>query len=99
MELAYSAIISTLVQFGIIEAENATVREKTYILMKNYVIKRREGQLCKNYKHLDAVKQGEELARYEDGEILKAPADGYILLPNLKAEIGAEWYYFGVAKL
>lgn len=99
VELAYSAIINTLAQFEMIDAHKPVVRHKTHILLKNYVVKKREGQLCKNYKHLDAVAKGEELARYDDGEVLKAPADGFILLPNLQAEIGAEWYYFGIAKL
>lgn len=99
VELAYSAIISTLSQFEMIEAGTINTSPKKHILMKNYVVKRREGQLCKNYKHLDIVSRGEEIARYDDGEVLTAPDDGYILLPNLKAEIGAEWYYFGVAKL
>ena len=52
----------------------------------------------KNYKHLDVLKKDEDIARYDDGEVLKAPDDGYILLPNLEAEIGAEWYYFGNVK-
>lgn len=99
VELAYSAIISTLSQFGMIERGEVRTTFKKHILLKNYVVKRREGQLCKNYKHLDKVSKGEAIASYEDGEVLSAPDDGYILLPNLKAEIGAEWYYFGVAKL
>lgn len=99
VDLAYSAIISTLGQFGMITVEKPIVRAKTHILMKNYVVKKRAGQLCKNYKHLDNVCKDEEVARYDDGEVLRAPADGYILLPNLKAEVGAEWYYFGIAKL
>lgn len=99
VELAYSAIISTLSQFEMIEGREVKPNAKKHILMKNYVVKRREGQLCKTYKHLDVVSKGEEIARYDDGEVLRAPDDGYILLPNLKAEVGAEWYYFGVAKL
>ena len=67
--------------------------------MKSFVIKNREGRLLKNYKHLDRVYKGEEVARYDDGEVLKIEEDGYILLPNLVAEVGAEWYYFGVDKL
>ncbi len=99
VELAYSAVISTLVAFEMMEAEKIEIRPKTHILMKSYVVKKRAGKLLKNYKHLDKVVSGEEIARYDDGEVLTAPADGYILLPNLKAEKGAEWYYFGVAKL
>jgi hypothetical protein len=66
--------------------------------MKNYVIKKREGSLCHNFKHLDAIKKGELIARYDDGEELFAIDNGFILLPNLEAEIGTEWYYFGVEK-
>ncbi|MCM1322675.1 MAG: succinylglutamate desuccinylase/aspartoacylase family protein [Acetobacter sp.] len=99
VDLAYLAIMSTLAAFQMIEIEKPLEHKKTHILLKSYVVKKREGQMCKNYKHLDLITKGEEIARYDDGEILTAPADGYILLPNLKAEIGAEWYYFGVAKL
>lgn len=99
VDLAYSAIMSTLAQFGMIPSNPVESSKKTHILMKSYVIKKRRGQLCRNYKHLDAVVKDEIIARYDDGESLTAPADGYILLPNLTAEIGAEWYYFGIRKL
>lgn len=99
VELAYSAIMSTLSQFGLVDSMLQKKRDKTHILMKNFVVKKRQGKLCKNYKHLDIVVKGEEIARYDDGEILTVPENGYILLPNLKAEVGAEWYYFGVCKL
>ena len=56
----------------------------------------KKGCLCRAYKHLDAVLKGEKIAEYEDGEVLIAPQDGYILLPNANADIGAEWYYLGV---
>ncbi|MBR5599512.1 MAG: succinylglutamate desuccinylase/aspartoacylase family protein [Alphaproteobacteria bacterium] len=98
-EVAYNAVLNALGVFEIIEKENPKKVSKTHILMKNFVVKNREGCLLKNYKHLDRVKKGEEIARYDDGEVLVAQDDGYILLPNLEAEIGAEWYYFGVEKL
>jgi hypothetical protein len=47
---------------------------------------------------LDVIKKGELIARYDDGEELFAIDDGFILLPNLNAEIGTEWYYFGIRK-
>lgn len=98
VDLAYSAILSTLRVFGMIDGEILNNYSKTHILMKSYMVKKREGHLCKDYKHLDRVKKGEAIALYADGEILSASADGYILLPNHKAEIGAEWYYLGVDK-
>ena len=98
-EVAYNAVINALRVFGIVEEEKPKSIEKTHILMKSFVVKNREGKLLKNYKHLDRVYKGEEIARYDDGEVLKIEEDGYILLPNLVAEVGAEWYYFGVDKL
>ena len=98
-EVAYNAVINALRVFGIVGEEKTKSIEKTHILMKSFVIKNREGKLLKNYKHLDRVYKGEEVARYDDGEVLKIEEDGYILLPNLVAEVGAEWYYFGVDKL
>ena len=69
-----------------------------YIQMDSYILKSKEGELCQNYKHLDFVSQGEEIARYNDGESLYAPYDGFILLPNLQASVNTEWYYLGRAK-
>ena len=60
------------------------------------MVKKKEGRLTKNYKHLDKIYKGEKIAQYDDGQELFAVDDGYILLPNLEAEIGAEWYYFGI---
>jgi predicted deacylase len=97
VNIAYQAIVNALSVFNMLD--NTTlpeVRQKKRVLLKNYVIKRRDGSLLKNYKHLDRVIKGEEIARYDDGEVILAPDDGFILLPNLKAEIGAEWYYFGI---
>lgn len=95
VEIAGQAIINTMAVFGMIDSIPLIEYPKTHILMQSYIVKKREGKLCRAYKHLDEVKKGEMVAHYDDGEILYAPDDGYILLPNLKAEIGAEWYYFG----
>lgn len=99
IDVAYNAIINALKVFELIESDKPIKKEKTHILMKNFVVKKKEGKLLKQYKHLDKVYKDEEIARYDDGEILRAQNDGYILLPNLECKIGAEWYYFGVDKL
>jgi len=96
IEVAYQAIISTMSVLGMIEPRqlnNSLIKKK--ILIKDYVIKRKEGHLFKEYKHLDRVQKGETIAQYIDGETLCADREGYILLPNSNANIGAEWYYLG----
>ncbi len=95
-DVAYNAVVNTLKGFGLIDGVVSNKIEKTSILMKEYVVKKKEGRLTKNYKHLDRIYKGEKIAQYDDGQELFAVDDGYILLPNLEAEIGAEWYYFGV---
>ena len=99
VDIAYETIINTLIAFGMVEGKKPEIRTKEHVVMDSFVIKEREGKLLKNYKHLDKVQKGEAIARYEDGTQLYAPCDGYILLPNLVAEIGAEWYYLGHQKL
>lgn len=96
IHIAYNAIINALSIFGMINNAQPIARQQKHILLKSYIVKKYEGKLLKNYKHLDRVSKGEEIARYDNGEVLLAPEDGYILLPNLKAEIGAEWYYLGI---
>lgn len=94
-ELAYNAIVSTLSKFKMIEPREIAACEKAHILLQKYVIKQKSGNLCHHYKHLDPLKKGEIIARYDDGEELIAEKNCYILLPNQQAEIGAEWYYLG----
>jgi predicted deacylase len=93
--VAYQAILNTLSLLQMVSGREVGQTDKTYITLQSYAIKKRAGVLAKPYKHLTPVVKGEVLARYDDGEELKSPLDGYILLPNHTAEIGAEWYYLG----
>lgn len=95
-EIAYHAVLNALSVFEMIDNIHPQKLQQKHILLKSYVVKKSEGKLLKNYKHLDEILKGEEIACYDNGEILSAPEDGYILLPNLRAEIGAEWYYLGI---
>lgn len=93
--VAYQAIVNTLSVLGMVESVKADVVAKKKILINSYVTKLYEGNLLKPYKHLDRVEKGETIAQYANGDILYADKEGYILLPNLSAKIGAEWYYLG----
>lgn len=55
-----------------------------------------DGVFAEPWKNLTPVKQGQWLATRADGERLVAPCDGYVILPNLKVDLGAEWFYLGV---
>ena len=94
-EVAYEAIVRTLVHLKMIEGQIPAVSSKTAIRLTEYIVKNKTGHLCQDFKHLDKISRGQKIAEYDDGEVLYAPYDGYILLPNASAEIGAEWYYLG----
>lgn len=95
IELAYQSVLNVLKEFKMIEGENNSHIEKETIRLESYVVKEKEGSFTKDFRHLDRIKKDEVLAIYNDNTELKAPYDGYMLLPNPVAEIGAEWYYIG----
>jgi predicted deacylase len=51
------------------------------------------GAFAKPWKSFDRVRAGEPLARYEGGEELRSPVDGFVVMPHAQAAIGEEWYY------
>ena len=95
-DVAYNAIINMMIKYHIVDGRVNDLPSKTAIRLTEYVVKKKRGRLCQEYKHLDAVSKGQKIAEYDDGEILTAPQDGYILLPNMSADIGSEWYYLGI---
>ena len=46
------------------------------------------------WSSFDAVRAGEPIGRRHDGTLVTAPADGRVVFPNAKAEVGQEWFYF-----
>ena len=65
------------------------------IRLHSFFTKEREGELCKNYQHLDPIMKGERLAEYADGTVIESPIEGYLIMPNHEATIGTEWFYLG----
>jgi predicted deacylase len=94
--VAYEAIINTLLHLDMIDGQIPQVSEKTDIRLTEYIVKLKKGHLCQDFKHLDKIIKGQKVAEYDDGEVLYALYDSYILLPNPSADVGSEWYYLGV---
>lgn len=94
-EVALRSIYNLLAGLGMIERPFEE-RNKSYLTLKEVVIKKRAGRLQKNYKHLDAVVKGEVIGMYEDGEEVRADYDGFILIPNHDAADETEWFYLAV---
>ena len=98
VEIAKKTISNTLSHYGLIEKETPLLCEKKIITLSSFVVKEKAGTLQKDFKHLDPIKKNDILATYETGEKLVSPLDGFIIMPNHQAEIGAEWYYLGKEK-
>jgi succinylglutamate desuccinylase len=51
----------------------------------------------REWHSFDAVQAGTLIGRRAGGEALHAPADGWLLFPNARAEAGQEWFYLARA--
>ncbi|MBP6981874.1 succinylglutamate desuccinylase/aspartoacylase family protein [Candidatus Gracilibacteria bacterium] len=93
---AYDSIISILVSSGNIRTGNKKQSHKQlWIHVDTIVKKEEEGSFIKEWKNFDRVKKGQLIGRYEGGNIIHAPYDGIMIMPNSGVEIGGEWCYFG----
>lgn len=95
IEIAKASILNTFLHYNMIKGEKPTAMDKKIIHLDSYIIKEKDGHFIQNFNHLDKVYKDEAIAQYATGEILKAPFDGFIIMPNHQANIGAEWYYLG----
>ncbi|MFV0625791.1 MAG: succinylglutamate desuccinylase/aspartoacylase family protein [Alphaproteobacteria bacterium] len=95
VDLAYQSILNLLKNLKMIEG-SFEKKEKKIIKMTDIIIKEKEGHLVQNFKHLDFISKGTQISLCDDGEKTFADKDCYMIIPNHKCEIGAEWYYLGV---
>lgn len=95
-QVGYQVLLAGLLHLGMIAGDKTSVSNQRFVQMSSVYMKAEEGQPAQPWKHYDAVTAGQLLATYESGETITAPEDGYIILPKLHADIGGEWFYFGV---
>jgi predicted deacylase len=56
----------------------------------------RDGDFVQPWVNLQACAKGEPIIAYADGSFWTAPEDGMIVLPNAKATLQHEWFYWAV---
>ena len=54
-------------------------------------------QFVREWATFDPVARGEPIGLRDDGTLLRAERDGFIVFPNSDALPGTEWFYFAVA--
>ncbi len=105
IEVAKHAIGQTLALLGITSAPLTPATGEREILRLIDVTDREDAldAFTREWRSFDAVKAGDVIGvRSTDtgeGAEVKALADGFVVFPNPKAEVGQEWFYFAQRRL
>lgn len=100
VNVARHAILQTLALLGLCALPLAPVQANREILRLVDVTDRAhaDDRFSREWRSFDAVTAGEVIGTRQDGEAVKAPADGFVVFPNPGAEVGQEWFYFAQAR-
>jgi predicted deacylase len=93
--VAYTAIRQTLALLGLADIPLVPPQHPIECLALAEVIDRHaeDDRFVKTWRSFDPLAAGELIAVRADGSELRAPAAGYIVFPDLGAQVGHEWYY------
>lgn len=67
-----------------------------HVHLNQVIYKQRAGQMIGNWQHMAAMRAGDLIARYDDGEEVLAATDGIMVMPHATTPVGTEWWYVGV---
>lgn len=96
-EVGYNAILLALGHLGMLEGKAPPADEagQRCVKMKSAFHRVAGATLARPWKHFDAVARGETLATLAGGGVIAAPEDGFVIMPNDKAPVDDEWFFFG----
>ena len=94
IERAYHAIHQTLRYSGLVAGAVLSVKTRC-VVVRRVFYRTDEGIWARDWKHLDAVQSGTLLATRANGEELRAPYDGFVILPDRYSQLDQEWFYLG----
>lgn len=98
-EVAYQAIINTMIYLGLIEGSTPPVARDVQVLGLYDVYDRFDlnDSFAKVWKSFDPIAKGEVIGTRADGTVLRAEQDCLIVFPNIKSQPGQEWFYLARA--
>lgn len=98
IEVAYRAIRGAMRHIGLVDDDLKVPQPKVLTLKVSRVVFKKEGgSFAENWGNFSPVTKGQLLSTFADGEAVRAPADGFIILPNPNTPPDTEWFYFGEA--
>lgn len=96
-EVAYRAIVNSLLHFGLIEGDAPAVQSMAGLRLHHVEDKlHADDGFARPWVSFDRVQPGELIGRRANGEPVHAPQQGWegcIVFPNSKAQAGQEWFY------
>ncbi len=94
-EVAYRAIRNALVFLGLAQDAAPDAAEKYEALRVHEVIDKAHAgdRFAREWSSFDPLAKGDVIATRNDGTVVTAPADGWMMFPDAKAEPGHEWFY------
>lgn len=100
IECAYTSICTILQSLSILQAPHIGTQSEFHFQkfrMKKVFFRENDSDvMVKKYRNFDFVEKYSTVAVRSNGEHIQAPSDGYIMLPNDRAMVGHEWFYFGM---
>ena len=99
-DVAYRAIVNTLAHLKLIDAPDPAPSARMEGLRLCDVVPRLHAgdAFVREWTSFDPVHAGQPIARRHDGTEVRAPRDGYVVFPNVAAEVGNEWFYLAQAE-
>ena len=98
-EVAYQAVINTLIHVGLIKGEPVAPAADFEVLGLYDVFDRfhTDDQFAKVWKSFDPITKNSLIGTRADGTELRAEQDCFIVFPNNKSQPGQEWFYLARA--
>jgi len=98
-QVAYQAIINTLIHVGLIKGDSPRPANDPQVLGLYEVFDRfnSDDHFAKSWKSFDAIAKGELIGTRSDGSKIVADRDCFIVFPNMKSQPGQEWFYLAQA--
>ncbi len=98
-DVAQRAILNTLAHLGLIDAPPPAAQAAMEALrIVDVIDKHHEADtFSRAWQSFDRLLADDVIGTRQDGTVLRAECDGYILFPNAKAGVNHEWFYLAQA--
>lgn len=94
--VADRAARNAMIHLGLIDGEIVVPEVEKDVKITGAYVKERKGDFVhKNFRHMQPIEAGQLLAKYDDGEEVKAPESGFLILPFYEAKPTDEWFFYG----